>query len=63
MPIGAIVTDETGSKLDYTRSLARALSLYLSAFTLLIGFIMVCWSLKEKGLHDLISGTLVINKK
>lgn len=60
--IGAVVIGGRGDRLDFTRSLARALSIYVSALLFFIGFIMVAANAEKKGLHDLIAGSMVVNK-
>ena len=60
--VGAIVTDVYGEKLNLGRSFLRALSIYISAFILGIGFIMVALNHENKALHDHMAGSMVINK-
>ena len=57
--VGVRVTDGAGGRLSFGRALGRALAKYLSAVILLIGFIMVAFTDRKRGLHDMIAGTLV----
>ncbi|WP_075983047.1 RDD family protein [Bacillus massilinigeriensis] len=61
--IGAIVVDMNGNQISFLRAICRYFAMYLSAATLLIGFLMVGFHGKKRGLHDLICETMVINKE
>lgn len=54
------VTDSNGQRLGIGRAIGRELAKYLSAIILLIGFIMVAFTDRKRGLHDMIAGTLVM---
>ncbi len=54
------VTDLEGNRIGFGRSLARYLSKFISALTLIIGFIMAGFTPKKQALHDMIAGTLVV---
>lgn len=58
--IGIKVVTTNGTPITFQDALVRNLCKILSAVLLLIGFIMVAFSVKKQGLHDLIAGTLVI---
>jgi len=60
MALGLKVVDENGARLTLARSLARFLSKILSALLLLIGFIMIAFTQRKRGLHDMICATLVV---
>ena len=62
LALGIKVTDLGGQKLDFVKSLVRNLSKIVSSFILLIGYIMAGFTEKKQALHDMIAGTLVINK-
>ncbi|HCM75692.1 MAG TPA: RDD family protein [Cytophagales bacterium] len=62
LALGLIVTDENGEKLDMVKALIRNLSKILSSMILLIGYIMVGFTEKKQGLHDIIAKTLVVKK-
>lgn len=59
--IGArIINLETGGELSIGKSILRYIGMLVSTFTLLLGFIMVGFTKRKQGLHDLIAGTAVI---
>ena len=58
--VGIKVTDLQGEKMSFGRSNARYWSKILSVLVLFIGFLMVAFTDKKQGLHDMIAGTLVI---
>jgi uncharacterized RDD family membrane protein YckC len=60
--LGIQVTDLDGNRISFLRALGRNLAEILSALILLIGYIMVAFTAKKQGLHDMIAGTLVIKK-
>lgn len=62
LALGIKVTDENGEKLSFLRSLGRNAAKILSAFTLMIGFLMAGWTQKKQGLHDIISRCLITLK-
>lgn len=53
------VTDGDGQRLSVLRALGRELSKIVSTIILLIGFIMVAFTDRKRGLHDMMAGTLV----
>jgi hypothetical protein len=61
--IGAVVVDKKGQRISFIHALGRYICYFVSALVLGIGFIMVAFHGQKKGLHDLIGGTVVINKK
>jgi len=60
--LGIQVTDLSGDRISFGRALGRNLAEILSALILLIGYIMVAFTEKKQGLHDMIAGTLVVKK-
>jgi uncharacterized RDD family membrane protein YckC len=62
MALGIIVTDMNGAKLDFSKALIRNLCRIISNFTMLIGYIIAGFTEKKQALHDIIAGTLVVNK-
>ena len=61
LALGIRVTDLQGARIGFPRALGRYLAKYISAIILCIGFIMVAFTRRKQGLHDLIAGTLVLN--
>ncbi|MFC5741571.1 RDD family protein [Dyella tabacisoli] len=61
LALGIRVTDMHGARISLPRALARYPAKYLSSLIFGIGFLMVAWTQRKQGLHDLIAGTLVLN--
>ena len=60
MAMGLAVTDLSGDRVSFLRATGRYFAKILSALILLIGFIMVAFTEKKQGLHDMLAGTLVV---
>jgi uncharacterized RDD family membrane protein YckC len=60
--LGLEVTDLGGSRISFARATGRFFAKILSAIILFIGFLMIGFTQKKQGLHDIIAGTLVIRK-
>jgi len=58
--LGLVVTDQLGQRIGFGRATGRYFAKILSALILLIGFIMVAFTERKQGLHDLIAGTFVV---
>jgi uncharacterized RDD family membrane protein YckC len=54
------VTDLDGRRVSFVRALGRDLAKIISALVLCIGFVMVGWNRRKRGLHDVMAGTLVM---
>ncbi len=63
MALGLRVTDLEGNRISFLRATGRYLAKIISALILMIGFIMVAFTEKKQGLHDMIAGTLVIKTR
>ena len=59
MIFGLKVTDLYGNRIDFARATGRHFAKILSGIILGIGFIMVGFTERKQGLHDMIAGTLV----
>jgi uncharacterized RDD family membrane protein YckC len=59
MALDMKVTDDEGNRISFGRATGRYFAKILSALILLIGFIMVAFTDRKRGLHDMIAGTLV----
>lgn len=59
---GLRVTDVDGNKLGFGKANGRYWGKILSALILFIGFLMIAFTQKKQGLHDIIAGTLVVRK-
>lgn len=61
LALGIRVTDLQGKRISFPRALGRYFAKILSAIILGIGFLMVAWTQRKQGLHDMICDTLVLN--
>jgi uncharacterized RDD family membrane protein YckC len=59
MIFGMKVTDLNGSRISFERATGRHFAKWLSGVLLGIGYIMVGFTERKQGLHDLLAGTLV----
>jgi len=59
MIFGMKVTDLNGNRISFERATGRHSAKWLSAMVLFIGYIMVGFTERKQGLHDLLAGTLV----
>jgi uncharacterized RDD family membrane protein YckC len=62
MALGIIVTDMEGERISFGRATGRYFGKILSAIILYIGHIMIAFTEKKQGLHDMLANTLVVNK-
>lgn len=60
MALGLIVTDVNGGRISFLRAFGRYLAKLLSGTILLIGYIMVGFTERKQGLHDILASTLVV---
>ncbi len=60
MAVGLRVVTSDGQRLSFMNATGRYFAKFISAIILGIGFIMVAFTDKKRGLHDMIAGTLVI---
>ncbi len=60
MALGIIVTDVQGNRISFGRATGRHFSKIISWLILLIGFMMITFTEKKQGLHDMIANTLVV---
>jgi len=63
MALGIKVTDLSGNAISFGRATTRHFSKFLSTVILLVGYFMVAFTAKKQGLHDMIAGCLVVNKR
>lgn len=63
MALGIKVTDLNGNKIGFGKATGRYLGMIISSFILCIGFIMVAFTQKKQGLHDMMAGCLVVNSE
>lgn len=60
MAVGLRVVDEHGNRISFLRATGRFFAKFISTIILFIGFLMVAFTDRKRGLHDMIAGTLVI---
>jgi uncharacterized RDD family membrane protein YckC len=58
--VGLKVTDLYGQRISFARATGRHFAKILSAMVLFIGYIMVAFTERKQGLHDILAGTLVV---
>ncbi len=63
MALGLTVTDLDGGRIGFGRATGRYFAKWISAVILLIGFIMVAFTERKQGLHDIIASTLVLKAR
>jgi uncharacterized RDD family membrane protein YckC len=62
LALGLTVTDENGYQLGFGRATGRYFAKYVSLMILGFGFLMVGWTQRKQGLHDMIASTLVVRR-
>ncbi|HHW71478.1 MAG TPA: RDD family protein [Clostridiales bacterium] len=62
MALGIIVTDYEGERISFGKALGRKFAKILSTITLGIGYIMAAFTEQKQALHDMVAGTLVVQK-
>jgi uncharacterized RDD family membrane protein YckC len=60
MALGIRVTDLDGNRITFGKATGRYFAKILSALILGIGFLMVAFTERKQGLHDMLAGTLVV---
>jgi uncharacterized RDD family membrane protein YckC len=63
MALGIIVTDAQGRRVSFGRATGRHFGKILSGIILYIGYIMIAFTAKKQGLHDIIADCLVVMKR
>ncbi len=58
--LGLKVTDEAGNRISFGRATGRFFAMILSGMILYIGFFMIGFTDRKRGLHDMLAGTLVM---
>jgi uncharacterized RDD family membrane protein YckC len=59
MLLGLKVTDLEGRRITFMRATGRALGKWVSGLLLGMGYVLVAFTDRKQGLHDLMAGTLV----
>jgi uncharacterized RDD family membrane protein YckC len=60
MVCGLRVVDEQGNRISFGRATGRFFAKFISSLILMIGYLMVAFTDRKRGLHDIIAGTLVV---
>ena len=63
MAMGLRVVSDKGERLSFLNATGRYFAKIISAIILCIGFIMIAFTDRKRGLHDMIAGTLVIKTR
>ena len=63
MILGIVVTGVDGQRITFMRATGRHFAKILSGLLLFIGYLMVLWTARKQGLHDIMAGTLVVQGK
>jgi uncharacterized RDD family membrane protein YckC len=61
LALGMRVTDLNGARITFGRALGRYGGKLISGFIFCIGFLMVAFTQRKQGLHDMLANTLVLN--
>ncbi|MGG4434515.1 RDD family protein [Priestia megaterium] len=61
--VGLKVTDLNGKRISFGRATGRYFSKFISGIACYIGYIMVSFTQKKQGLHNMIAGTLVFKEE
>jgi uncharacterized RDD family membrane protein YckC len=62
MAVGIKVTDEDGQRISFARGIGRYFATIPSALILFVGYIMAAFTDRKRALHDMIAGTLVVDR-
>ena len=60
MAMGLRVVTNDGQRLSFMNATGRYFAKFISAILLLVGFIMIGFTDRKRGLHDMMASTLVI---
>ena len=60
LAMGIVVTDLNGGRITPVTALLRYVGRFVSAITLMVGYIMAAFTEKKQALHDIIASTLVL---
>jgi uncharacterized RDD family membrane protein YckC len=62
MALGCVVTDLSGNRISFARANGRFFGKWVSGAIFNIGYLMAGFTEKKQALHDILAGTLVIQK-
>ena len=58
--LGLKVADNGGNRISFLRSLGRELAKLISAFPLMVGFLLAAFTKRKQALHDMVASTVVV---
>lgn len=61
--LGIKVVDLNGQRISFGKATGRYFAKFISSLLLFIGYIMAAFTEKKQGLHDKMTGCLVVNKE
>ncbi len=59
--MGLVVVDMQGRRISFARATGRHAAKWLSSLLLCIGYLMVAFTQRKQGLHDMLANTLVLS--
>jgi uncharacterized RDD family membrane protein YckC len=62
MALSLQVVDIDGDRINFAQATGRFFGKFLSGLLLMIGFVMVAFTRRKQGLHDILAKTLVIRR-
>jgi uncharacterized RDD family membrane protein YckC len=60
--LNMVVTDLDGRRISFARATGRHFAKWISTMALGIGYLVIAFTGRKQGLHDMIASTLVINR-
>jgi uncharacterized RDD family membrane protein YckC len=60
--LGIKVTDLDGRRISFQHAMGRWFAAALSYLSMYIGFLMAAFTQRKQGLHDMVAGTLVVDR-
>jgi uncharacterized RDD family membrane protein YckC len=63
MALGIVVTDISGRRISFARATGRQLGKIISGMILYIGYLMIAFTQRKQGLHDIMAECLVVVKE
>jgi len=60
--LGIMVTDAQGRRVSFSRATGRYFAKIISGIILYVGYIMIAFTAKKQGLHDMIADCLVVKR-
>jgi uncharacterized RDD family membrane protein YckC len=63
MALGIQVIDLSGNPISFARATGRHFGKLISMLIVFVGYLMVAFTVKKQGLHDMMAGCLVVKRK